>query len=47
MAVYKNEDRGTYFCSFYYTDWTGKKKKKKRKKDLKGKKMPRIMKESF
>ncbi|ENK0837072.1 site-specific integrase [Clostridium botulinum] len=38
MAVYKNEKRGTYFCSFYYTDWTGKRKRKKkegfkRKKD--------------
>ncbi|HDK7215184.1 TPA: site-specific integrase [Clostridium botulinum] len=30
MAVYKNEERGTYFCSFYYTDWTGKKKRKKK-----------------
>lgn len=38
MSVYKNEKRGTYFCSFYYTDWTGKRKRKKkegfkRKKD--------------
>ncbi|ACO84363.1 site-specific integrase [Clostridium botulinum] len=30
MAVYKNEERGTYFCTFYYTDWTGKKKRKKK-----------------
>ncbi|GAA0081318.1 tyrosine-type recombinase/integrase [Clostridium sp. CTA-6] len=30
MAVYKNEQRGTYFCSFYYTDWTGKRKRKKK-----------------
>ena len=28
MPVYKDEARGTYFCSFYYTDWTGEKKKK-------------------
>ncbi|ACQ53835.1 site-specific integrase [Clostridium botulinum] len=30
MAVYKNEERGTYFCTFYYTDWTGKRKRKKK-----------------
>lgn len=30
MAVYKNEQRGTYFCTFYYTDWTGKRKRKKK-----------------
>lgn len=30
MAVYKNEQRGTYYCSFYYTDWTGKRKRKKK-----------------
>lgn len=28
MPVYKDEKRGTFFCSFYYTDWTGEKKKK-------------------
>lgn len=28
MPVYKDEQRGTFFCSFYYTDWTGEKKKK-------------------
>ena len=22
MPVYKDEQRGTFFCSFYYTDWT-------------------------
>ncbi|NFM24711.1 site-specific integrase [Clostridium sporogenes] len=30
MAVYKNEKRGTYYCSFYYTDWTGERKRKKK-----------------
>ena len=28
MPVYKDEQRGTFFCSFYYTDWTGARKKK-------------------
>ena len=28
MPVYKDEQRGTFFCSFSYTDWTGEKKKK-------------------
>lgn len=30
MPVYKNEKRGTYYCSFYYLDWTGARKKKKK-----------------
>lgn len=30
MPAYKDESRGTWYCSFYYTDWTGKKKKKKK-----------------
>lgn len=30
MPVYKDEKRETWYCSFYYTDWTGKKKKKKK-----------------
>lgn len=30
MPSYKDEVRGTWYCSFYYTDWTGKKKKKKK-----------------
>ncbi len=29
MAVFKNE-RGTWNCKFYYTDWTGKRKQKKK-----------------
>lgn len=28
MPVYFDEDRGTYFCKFYYEDWTGKQKQK-------------------
>lgn len=30
MPTYKDEKRGTWYCSFYYTDWTGTKKKKKK-----------------
>jgi integrase len=30
MPTYKDEERGTWYCSFYYTDWMGKKKKKKK-----------------
>lgn len=30
MPVYKDEKRGTWYTSFYYTDWTGNKKKKKK-----------------
>ena len=30
MPVYKNEDKGTWYCSFYYTDWQGNRKKKKK-----------------
>lgn len=28
MAAYKDEDRGTWFVSFHYTDWTGKNRRK-------------------
>ena len=30
MPVYKNKNRGTWYCSFYYEDWTGNRKKKKK-----------------
>lgn len=30
MPVYKDEKRGTWYTSFYYSDWTGKRKKKKK-----------------
>ena len=30
MPSYKNKDRGTWYCAFYYQDWTGKRKKKKK-----------------
>ncbi|HHU17203.1 MAG TPA: site-specific integrase [Clostridiales bacterium] len=30
MPVYKDEKRNTWYASFYYTDWTGKRKKKKK-----------------
>lgn len=44
MPVYKNEKRKTYYCTFYYTDWTGKRKKKKKegfKKESEAKKFER------
>lgn len=28
MAVYKDDERGTWYVSFYYTDWTGARKRK-------------------
>lgn len=30
MPTYKNKERGTYYCSFYYKDWTGRRKRKKK-----------------
>lgn len=30
MPVYKDKKRGTWYASFYYTDWTGIRKKKKK-----------------
>jgi integrase len=30
MPTYKDEDRGTWYTSFYYTDWMGNRKKKKK-----------------
>lgn len=30
MPVYRNKIRNSWYCSFYYTDWTGKKKRKKK-----------------
>lgn len=31
MPQYKNETTGKWYCSFYYSDWQGKRKKKKKK----------------
>ncbi len=31
MPVYKDEKRGTWYASFYYTDWTGTRKLKKKR----------------
>ena len=28
MAVYKDEERGTWYVSFHYRDWTGQSKRK-------------------
>jgi integrase len=30
MPTYKNQEKGTWYCSFYYTDYSGKKIKKKK-----------------
>lgn len=30
MPVYKNEKSGSWFCKFYYIDWTGNRKQKKK-----------------
>ncbi len=30
MPAYKNEEKGTWYTSFYYTDWMGNRKKKKK-----------------
>lgn len=30
MPAYKNKARNSWYCSFYYTDWTGKRKRKKK-----------------
>ncbi len=30
MPVYKCKNRDSWYCSFYYTDWTGKRKRKKK-----------------
>ncbi len=31
MATYKDNERNTWYCQFYYTDWTGARKKKKKR----------------
>ncbi|ERI94199.1 site-specific recombinase, phage integrase family [Clostridiales bacterium oral taxon 876 str. F0540] len=44
MPTYKNKEKGTWYCSFYYTNWTGAKKKKKKegfKKESEAKKYER------
>ena len=28
MPTYKDEQRGTWYCCFYYTDWQGNRKRK-------------------
>lgn len=30
MPAFKNTQRGTWYCKFYYTDWTGTRKQKKK-----------------
>lgn len=30
MPTYKSEKRGTWYCKFYYQDWTGKRRQKKK-----------------
>ncbi len=31
MPVYKDEERNTWYCSFYYTDWRGERRLKKKR----------------
>ena len=31
MPVYKDEERNTWYCSFYYKDWLGQRKLKKKR----------------
>lgn len=31
MPVYKDEDRGTYYCQFYYKNWRGETKQKRKR----------------
>ena len=31
MPVYRDEDRGTYYCQFYYKNWRGEKKQKRKR----------------
>ncbi len=31
MPAYKDEQRGTWYCQFYYEDWQGIKKKKQKR----------------
>ena len=31
MPAYKDEQRGTWYCLFYYEDWQGNKKKKQKR----------------
>lgn len=30
MPTYKDESKNTWYCKFYYKDWTGKRKQKKK-----------------
>ena len=31
MPVYKDEQRGTYYCQFYYKNWRGERKQKRKR----------------
>ena len=46
MAAYKDEERGTWYVSFYYEDWTGAKKRKV-KRGFRTKKEALILKRSI
>jgi hypothetical protein len=30
LPIFKNSQRGTWFCKFYYTDWAGNRNQKKK-----------------
>ena len=36
MAAYKDTERGTWYVSFHYYDWTGKNKRKLKRGKLRG-----------
>ena len=46
MSVYKDEQRGTWYCMFRYQDWTGK-QKQKCKRGFKTKKEAKEYEEEF
>ena len=46
MSVYKDEQRGTWYCMFRYHDWTGK-QKQKCKRGFKTKKEAKEYEEEF
>ena len=39
MAAYKDDERGTWYVSFHYNDWTGK-NRRKLKRGFKTRKQP-------
>lgn len=46
MSVYKDQNKGTWYVSFRYVDWTGE-KRQKMKRGFRTKKKHRIMKQNL